>query len=157
MSFFRWEGERVSGRSPESSPSTNHWFQNLSAEEILGRPRPRLHDLRRVQRHRGSTSCMPGRTTLLTILKSNLSTRLNSHLIFQHLSPSSFLRVTLAVLCCASWTGTAGRCTAWWVSAPSVALWRTNPASSPAPSPTSPGSRQRASGTSSCTERSQQA
>lgn len=71
MSFFRWEGERVSGRSPESSPSTNHWFQNLSAEEILGRPRPRLHDLRRVQRHRGSTSCMPGRTTLLTILKSN--------------------------------------------------------------------------------------
>lgn len=62
MSFFRWEGERVSGRSSESSPSTNHWFQNLSAEEILGRPRPRLHDLRRVQRHRGTTSCMPGRT-----------------------------------------------------------------------------------------------
>lgn len=71
MSFFRWEGERVSGRSPKSSPSTHHWFQNLSAEEILGRPRPRLHDLRRVQRHWGSTSCMPGRTTLWTILKSN--------------------------------------------------------------------------------------
>lgn len=83
MSFFRWEGERVSGRSPESSPSTNHWFQNLSAEEILGRPCPRLHDLRRVQRHRGSTSCMPGTgATLVTILKSNFihQTQFSPHL-----------------------------------------------------------------------------
>lgn len=30
-----------------------------------------------------------------------------------HLSPSSFLRVTLVVLCCASWGMTAGKCTAW--------------------------------------------
>lgn len=71
--------------------------------------------------------------------------------LFKHLRLC--FRATPGVLCCASWGGTAGRCTAWWASAPSAALWRTSPAFSPALRPTSPGSRQRASGTFSCTER----
>ncbi len=75
------------------------------------------------------------------------------HLLTTLLSPSSSPRAILVVLCCASWGGTAGRCTAWWALARSAAPWRTNPAFSPAPPPTFPGSRQHASGTFSCTKR----
>lgn len=67
FTHFRRKGKCISGRSFESSPSSHHWLQDLSAKEVLGRPRPRLDDLRWVQRHWGSPRCMPG-TTDLTIL-----------------------------------------------------------------------------------------
>lgn len=57
---FRREGERVSGRSPESSSPAHHRLQDLPAEEILGRPCPRLHDLRRIQGQGGPACCVPG-------------------------------------------------------------------------------------------------
>lgn len=59
---FRWEGERVSGRSTQSSTAAHHRLQDLPAEEVLGRPRARHHDLRRLQRQGGPAGRLPGET-----------------------------------------------------------------------------------------------
>lgn len=151
--IFRWEGKCVSGRSSESSSPTHYWLQDLSAEEILGWPCSRFHDLCWVQRHWGPTCCMPGTTGIYQVGGKVMSVTEIFHLSNDHPSPSSSSRETLVVLCCASWGGTAGRCMAWWALAPLAALWRTNPAFSPAPPPTSRGLRQHESETSSCTKR----
>lgn len=152
---FRREGERVSGRSPESSSPAHHRLQDLPAEEILGRPCPRLHDLRWIQGQGGPACCVPGEDFIDNVvcwMNEWIKKCKFPHLLTDHVPASSSPRATLVVLCCARWDTTAGRCTAWWASARSAAPWRTNPAFSPAPPPTSPGSRQHASGTSSCTK-----
>lgn len=148
LTHARWEGQRLPGRSAESSPSADHWLQNMPAEEILGWPCQRLHDLRRIQRHRGPTCCLPG--------KPSSHWWCSDQEKYLHCFLSSSSRATLEVLCSASWTETAGRCMEWWASAPSAAPLRINPACSPAQPPTSHGLRRLASGTSSCTEPTQQ-